>query len=76
MLSSTVMARCSSPRRLLDGNGAVHSSFCTKPPPEDADVICSGAWKFWPLELMACINFDRECFCGVLNLLRYSNVFE
>ncbi|XLR32708.1 hypothetical protein S83_060608 [Arachis hypogaea] len=26
----------------------------------DADVICSGAWKFWPLELMACVNFDRE----------------
>ncbi|XLT09480.1 hypothetical protein HN51_055273 [Arachis hypogaea] len=25
---------------------------------------------------MACLNFDCECFNGVLNLLRYSNVFE
>ncbi|XP_072083789.1 uncharacterized protein [Arachis hypogaea] len=34
------------------------------------------AWEFWPLEHMACLNFDCECFNGVLNLLRYSNVFE
>ncbi|XLR51173.1 hypothetical protein HN51_001917 [Arachis hypogaea] len=25
---------------------------------------------------MACLNFDCECFYRVLNLLRYSNVFE
>ncbi|XLR47933.1 hypothetical protein S83_032593, partial [Arachis hypogaea] len=35
-----------------------------------------GTWEFWPLEHMACLNFDCECFNGVLNLLRYSNVFE
>ncbi|XLS89074.1 hypothetical protein HN51_065082 [Arachis hypogaea] len=29
-----------------------------------------------PLEHTACLNFDCECFNGVLNLLRYSNVFE
>ncbi|XLR61808.1 hypothetical protein S83_012480, partial [Arachis hypogaea] len=33
-------------------------------------------WEFWPLEHMACLNFDCKCFNGVLNLLRYSNVFE
>ncbi|XLU33968.1 hypothetical protein S245_070034 [Arachis hypogaea] len=25
---------------------------------------------------MACLNFDCECFYGILNLLRYSNIFE
>ncbi|XLR32342.1 uncharacterized protein LOC107605853 [Arachis ipaensis] len=34
------------------------------------------SWKFWSLEHMACLNFDYECFYGVLKLLRYSNIFE